>query len=78
MQDVPARIAELRQSIVAMDDTLERLASGDRPALAAAAASARAAIVGVDGGKASSPEAAALAQAWLGVHQRLRGLESKQ
>ncbi|MEM7141913.1 MAG: hypothetical protein AAF548_12865 [Actinomycetota bacterium] len=77
MKDVPARIAELAGLIEAFDESLERLPSGDRPALAAAAATARAALAAPNGGRTASPEAAALAQAWLGLHQRLRGLESR-
>lgn len=77
MQDVPTRIAELGATIAELDATLDRLPSGDRPALAAAAATARSAIVRGSGASTPSPEAAALAQAWISLHQRLRGLESR-
>lgn len=77
MQDVPTRIEELGATIVELDEMLEGLPTGDRPALAAAAATARSAIVRGSGATAPSPEAAALAQAWISLHQRLRGLESR-
>ena len=74
MSDVPTRIAELETQTVELEETLAALPTGDRPPLAAAAATARAAI---SSGAVPSPEAAALAQAWTSLHQRLRGLESR-
>ena len=74
MSDVPERIAELRAHIEDVDGRLSRIPSGDRPALAAGVATARAALVS---GAVPSPEAMALAQAWSSLHQRLRGLESR-
>ena len=77
MDDVPDRIAELRTLIEEFDGSLSSLPSGDRPALAAAAATARAALSAATDGTVPNPEAVALAEAWLGLHQRLRGLESR-
>lgn len=78
MDDVPGRIAELGETIAELDVALAALPSGDRAALAAAAATFRAAISApTDGATAPNPEAAALAQAWISLHQRLRGLESR-
>jgi cob(I)alamin adenosyltransferase len=74
MRNVPERIEELRAQVDALDVMLSKLPSGDRPALAAAVATARASLVT---GKVPSPEAMALAQAWSSLHQRLRGLESR-
>lgn len=74
MSDVPGRMEELRARIATIDETLAGLPSGDRPALAAAVATARAGLVT---GQVPSPEAMALAQAWGSLHQRLRGLESR-
>jgi len=74
MGDVTARIDDLRAHIAELDQLLDGLPSGDRPALAAATATARAAIVS---GAVPNPEAMALAQAWSSLHQRLRGLESR-
>ncbi len=74
MGDVTARIDDLRAHIAELDQLLDELPSGDRPALAAATATARAAIVS---GAVPNPEAMALAQAWSSLHQRLRGLESR-
>ncbi len=74
MGDVAARIEDLRNHIAEVDRLLDGLPSGDRPALAAATATARAAIVT---GAVPNPEAMALAQAWSSLHQRLRGLESR-
>jgi len=74
MSDVPERIAELRTHIEDVDARLARLPSGDRPALAAGVATARAALIA---GPVPSPEAMALAQAWSSLHQRLSGLESR-
>ncbi|MEZ5167870.1 MAG: hypothetical protein R2695_15820 [Acidimicrobiales bacterium] len=74
MSDVPGRMAELGALLESLDTSLAALPSGDRPALAAAAATARAAL---GKGPVVNPEAAALAHAWLSLHQRLRGLESR-
>ncbi len=74
MADVPARLIELRAQVDELEMSLAALPSGDRPALAAAVATARAAI---SRGSVPSPEAAALAQAWTSLHQRLTGLESR-
>jgi hypothetical protein len=74
MDDVPARVIELREQIDELESSLAALPSGDRPALAAAVATARAAI---SSGSVPSPEAVALAQAWTSLHQRLTGLESR-
>lgn len=74
MSGVPERMAELTDQITAVDERLSTLPSGDRPALAAAVAIARASLVT---GAVPSPEAVALAQAWSSLHQRLRGLESR-
>ena len=74
MCDVPERIQELRDQIEELDEMLSGVPSGDRPALAAAVATARAGLVS---GQVPSPEAMALAQAWSSLHQRLRGLESR-
>ncbi|MEZ5244439.1 MAG: hypothetical protein R2707_05015 [Acidimicrobiales bacterium] len=74
MRNVPERIEELRAKVEELDGMLAGLPSGDRPALAAAVATARASLVT---GKVPSPEAMALAQAWSSLHQRLRGLESR-
>jgi hypothetical protein len=74
MKDVAERIETLSQQIDEYDTTLGGLPSGDRPALAAATATARAAF---STGSVPAPDAAALAQAWLSLQQRLRGLESR-
>lgn len=74
MGDGPERIEHLRARIESIDAKLNDLPSGDRPALAAATATARAGLVT---GQVPSPEALALAQAWSSLHQRLRGLESR-
>jgi len=74
MCDVPERIQELRDQIEELDEMLSGVPSGDRPALAAAVATARA---GLMIGQVPSPEAMGLAQAWSSLHQRLRGLESR-
>ena len=74
MHDVPERIEVLRTQVESLDRSLAGLPSGDRPALAAAVATARAGLVS---GQVPSPEAMALAQAWSSLHQRLRGLESR-
>lgn len=74
MSGVPERIEHLRSHIEELDEMLAGLPSGDRPALAAAVATARAALVT---GSVPNPEAMALAQAWSSLHQRLRGLESR-
>jgi|GEM_PF-5319269 len=74
MNDVAERMETLGQQIDEYDTTLRSLPSGDRPALAAATATASAAI---SSGSVPAPDAAALAQAWLSLHQRLRGLESR-
>lgn len=74
MDDVPARIDELEKLVAELDEALGWLVSGDRPALAAAMATARASI---SEGPVPHPEATALAQAWVSLHQRLHGLESR-
>jgi hypothetical protein len=74
MSDVPERIENLSAHVEELDRMLAGLPSGDRSALAAAVATARASIVT---GQVPSPEAMALAQAWSSLHQRLRGLESR-
>ena len=74
MSDVPERIEQLQAHVEDVDNRLSGLPSGDRPALAAAVATARATLVS---GAVPSPEAMALAQAWSSLHQRLRGLESR-
>ncbi|MEQ8841253.1 MAG: hypothetical protein RIB98_09750 [Acidimicrobiales bacterium] len=74
MRDTPDRIAALKALVEEFDERLAALPTGDRPALAAAVATARAGLVT---GSVPSPEAMALAQAWSSLHQRLRGLESR-
>lgn len=76
MADPAARIEELTATIVELDRIRAGLPSGDRPALAAASAVARAALA-PEGGDAPCPDAAALAQSWISLHQRLRGVESR-
>ncbi len=71
---VPERYASLEVLLETIDEQLEALPSGDRPVLAAALASARAAL---STGPVVLPEAAALAEAWMSLHQRLVGLESR-
>jgi len=68
------RIDTLEVLVAEIDGVLAELPSGDRAALAAATNTARAAITE---GDVSCPEAAALAEAWLALHQRLEGLESR-
>lgn len=75
--DATDRTEHLRATIAELDEKLETLPSGDRASLAAAAATLRAALAAPTGDDAPSPEAAALAQAWISLHQRLRGLESR-
>jgi len=74
MKDVPERCAHLEALLETLDDQLETLPSGDRAALAAALAAARASL---SSGPTVCPEAAALAEAWMSLHQRLVGLESR-
>jgi hypothetical protein len=68
------RIVVLEAQIGELETILGDLPNGDRPALAAAVATARA---GISDGQVASPEAMALAQAWTSLHQRLVGLESR-
>lgn len=68
------RIQALDAMIVELDRQLASLPSGDRAELASAAATCR--LVLADG-PVPDPEAVALAEAWLSLHQRLEGLESR-
>ena len=68
------RMAGLQSLITDLDAQLAALPSGDRAELASAAATCRIAIAD---GTVADPEAAALAEAWLSLHQRLEGLESR-
>ncbi|MEM9201165.1 MAG: hypothetical protein AAGC53_05880 [Actinomycetota bacterium] len=72
--DRETRLVELEALITELDAQLASLPSGDRPRLASAAATCRLAIAGAP---APDPEAVALAEAWLSLHQRLSGLESR-
>ena len=74
MDGVEARVEALRKSLIGLEGQLAALPSGDRPALAAAVATARASL---SSGEVPDPDAAALAQAWTSLHQRLVGLESR-
>ena len=69
-----ARMETLRGLIAELDEQLGALPSGDRAELASAAANCR--LTFADG-PAPDPESAALAEAWLSLHQRLEGLESR-
>lgn len=72
--DPAGRIAELGDLIARLDETLERLPSGDRPALAAAVTTARAVIAR---GPVPCPEAAALSEIWTTLHHRRSAIESR-
>ncbi len=72
--DPEARAGELEALIDELDEQLANLPSGDRAALASAVATCRLALAD---GPVADPEAAALAEAWLSLHQRLEGLESR-
>ncbi|MEM8704846.1 MAG: hypothetical protein AAGE98_00200 [Actinomycetota bacterium] len=74
MSEPQERVAELETLIARFDEILAELPSGDRAALAAASTTARASI---GDGDVVCPEAAALAEAWDSLHQRLEGLESR-
>ncbi len=74
MNSVPERYAKLEALLETMDDQLDALPSGNRAVLAAALATARASLTT---GPVVCPEAAALAEAWESLHQRLVGLESR-
>lgn len=72
--DTVDRLDTLRSLVVELDRQLAGLPSGDRAELASAAATCR--LVLADG-VVADPEAVALAEAWLSLHQRLEGLESR-
>jgi hypothetical protein len=72
--DLMARAAQLNDIIDECDKILPELPAGDRATLAGAAATLRAAL---SNGKVVSPEADALAEAWLSLHRRLDGIESR-
>ncbi len=74
MNNIPGRIVQLEELVAGLDQQLNELPTGDRPILAAAVATARAAL---STGPVPCPEAAALAEAWMSLHQRLVGLESR-
>jgi hypothetical protein len=74
MDDAADRIVELKGFIEECEASLVTLPTGDRPALAAAVAVARAAV---SSGPVSSPDAAALLQVWASLDQRLTGVESR-
>lgn len=74
MSDPQSRVTHLEAFIATLDRHLAELASGDRAALAAAVGTARASI---SAGPVPCPESSALAEAWLSLHQRLGGLESR-
>ena len=68
------RSAALQALVAELDAELAALPSGDRAELASAAAMCRLALAD---GTVADPEAVALAEAWLTLHQRLEGLESR-
>ncbi|MEM9467025.1 MAG: hypothetical protein AAGA90_16755 [Actinomycetota bacterium] len=72
--DPGERTATLQELIEELDARLAALPSGDRAELASAAALCR--LVMADG-PVADPESVALAEAWLTLHQRLEGLESR-
>lgn len=74
MREPEARVAHLESLIASLDQILAELPSGDRAALAAATATAKASV---SEGMVTCPESAALAEAWASLHQRLEGLESR-
>lgn len=73
--DPDQRIAHLETLIEGLDQELAQLPSGDRASLAAAVGTARAAVSPAE--VVPCPEASALAEAWVSLHQRLSGLESR-
>ncbi|NIR40871.1 MAG: hypothetical protein GWN79_03780, partial [Actinobacteria bacterium] len=74
MADGGERIEHLRGVLATLEDQEHALPVGDRAAVAAAVATARAVR---DSDEAPSPEAAALAEEWLVLHLRLSALESR-
>lgn len=74
MAEPEARVADLELLIETLDAQLAELPSGDRAVLAAAVGTAR---VSISTGDVPCPESTALAEAWLSLHQRLTGLESR-
>ena len=74
MAEPEARVAALESFIESLDIQLGELPSGDRAALAAALGTAR---VSISVGDVPCPESGALVEAWLSLHQRLGGLESR-
>lgn len=72
--DPEGRVADLEALIADLDQRLTNLPEGDRSALASASATARLAVAA---GPTPDPEAVALAEAWMALHQRLEGLESR-
>ncbi len=74
MAEPEARVALLESSIVTLDAQLLELPSGDRAVLVAAVGPAR---VAISVGEVPCPSSSALAEAWLSLHQRLEGLESR-
>lgn len=74
MAEPEARVTSLESFIESLDAQLADLPSGDRAALAAALGTAR---VSVSVGEVPCPESGALVEAWMSLHQRLGGLESR-
>ena len=72
--DPQERLDALHATIAELDRQLASLPSGDRAELASAAATCRLVLAN---GPVADPEAVALAEAWLSLHQRLEGLESR-